>query len=311
MDSLVNLRHLSHLVLLAEELHFIRAASRACLSQSAFSRSIQAIEDQVGLRLFDRGQGEVKLTRVGELVVVSARRLLAIAADLNREFALLRTGELGDLAVGAGPFSGLALMPVVIANLHQAHPRVKVRLEVSESEALLDRLSGDHLDFFVAEIREIPISDELLVERLGLLVGSLYCRPGHPLAGRGGVLSAKDLQGLPFASVPMPLTLARELSDILGLQGALSFALECDSPQILQEFVARSDAILFAISRTVEDAVQSGNLRELVIRELAPEGSPMLLGTELGIVRLRHRTLSPAAEVAIRLLQQRARDVLS
>jgi DNA-binding transcriptional LysR family regulator len=56
MPSAPKLRHLEHLVLLADELHFARAAERACLSQSAFSRSIQALEDTLGLRLVDAGR---------------------------------------------------------------------------------------------------------------------------------------------------------------------------------------------------------------------------------------------------------------
>lgn len=308
MDHLTNLRHLHHVVLLAEERHFLRAAARACLSQSAFSRSIQVVEDQCGMRLFDRGQGEVRPTRVGDRVVASARRLLASAADLRQDLTLLRTGDLGDVAVGAGPFSGRTLMTAVLAALHQAHPRVRVRLEVSDANALRQRLEADALDFFVAEIREVPLSDTLQVERLGFLRGGLYCRAGHPLAQRDKALDARDVRHLPFASVPMPEALARALARDLGLPAGLSLALECDSPQLLLDFVLRTDAAMFAIALSVQDAVDEGRLKLLRVRELTHPNVPGLLGTELGIVRLRHRTMSPAAEVAIELLREQARQ---
>jgi DNA-binding transcriptional LysR family regulator len=306
-----SLRQLNHFVLLAEELHFMRAAARACLSQSALSRSIQALERQAGIRLFDRGQTDVRLTRAGERIYVGARRLVTAAADLDREVGLLRAGELGDLSLGAGPFSGLALMPEVLADLRHSHPSVSVRLEVSDPLALLDRLKNNHLDFFVAEIREIPISEDLLVERLGLMVGGIYCRTGHPLTRRSSQISAKALQAWPLASVPLPATLARGLSLALGLAQEISFALECDSPQILLDYVARTDTLLFAISSTVKDAVRAGSLQLLAITELEGIGDPGLLASELGIVQLRHRSLPPSATIVQELLRVTAARLLS
>ena len=65
MEIALNLRQLQHLLLLADELHFARASERAFLSQSAFSRSIQALEESVGLRLFDRDLRLVRPTPSG------------------------------------------------------------------------------------------------------------------------------------------------------------------------------------------------------------------------------------------------------
>ena len=103
MSEPLKLRRLHHLVLLADELNFARAAEIACLSQSAFSRSIQALEESLALRLFDRGLRYVRLTAAGHRVVIRARRLLASTNDLQREVDMLRRGDLGDVAVGSAP----------------------------------------------------------------------------------------------------------------------------------------------------------------------------------------------------------------
>ena len=84
MSALIDLRKLKHLVLLAEELNFSRAAEKAHLSQTAFSRSIQALEQECGLHLFDRGTRTVKITTSGQHLLAKARSLGAQASDLIR-----------------------------------------------------------------------------------------------------------------------------------------------------------------------------------------------------------------------------------
>ena len=66
MRALIDLRALQHFVLAAEELNFARAAARAHISQTPFGRSIQALEDVLGQRLFDRTTRSVRLTAVGD-----------------------------------------------------------------------------------------------------------------------------------------------------------------------------------------------------------------------------------------------------
>jgi DNA-binding transcriptional LysR family regulator len=107
----MDLRRLQHLLALAEERHFGRAAERVHLSQPAFSRSIQAIEAELELRLFDRGIGDVRPTPAGEFVIERARRLLFDARSLARDVELFRDSQLGDTAFGAGPLPAVTLLP--------------------------------------------------------------------------------------------------------------------------------------------------------------------------------------------------------
>ncbi|MDE1949443.1 MAG: LysR family transcriptional regulator, partial [Burkholderiales bacterium] len=93
---MLDLRRLQHLVALADECHFARAAERVNLSQPAFSRSIQAIESQLGLRLFEREAGAVRPTPAGVFLVERARRLLFDARCVQRDVALYRDSRLGD-----------------------------------------------------------------------------------------------------------------------------------------------------------------------------------------------------------------------
>ena len=120
----MNLRRLSHVVALAEEQHFARAAARVHLTQPAFSRSIQAIEEELGLRLFDRETGEVRATPAGAFVIERARRLLFDARCLQRDVDLYRDSQIGDIAFGVGPVVAMELMPRVLSELRAAYPSV-------------------------------------------------------------------------------------------------------------------------------------------------------------------------------------------
>ena len=89
----MNLRRLNHVVALGDTLHFARAAEAAHLSQPAFSRSIQAIESDLGIRLFDRDVGDVRPTPAGEFVIARARKLLFEARCLQRDVDLYRDSQ--------------------------------------------------------------------------------------------------------------------------------------------------------------------------------------------------------------------------
>jgi DNA-binding transcriptional LysR family regulator len=112
----MDLRRLEHLLALAAERHFGRAAEQVHLSQPAFSRSIQAIEAELNLRLFDRETGEVRPTPAGEFVIGRARQLLFDARNLARDVELFRDSRLGDTSFGAGPIMAATLLPEVLGS---------------------------------------------------------------------------------------------------------------------------------------------------------------------------------------------------
>src|SRR5215208_2445025 len=95
-------RRLSHLVALAEEGNFRKAAERVFLSQPAFSRSIQAAEAEFGMTLFERGESGVRCTPAGTFVVERARRLLDENSQFQRDVTLYKDHQIGELALGFG-----------------------------------------------------------------------------------------------------------------------------------------------------------------------------------------------------------------
>lgn len=299
----MNLKHLSHLVALDDERHFARAAQRVHLSQPAFSRSIQAAEQALGIRLFDREFGDVRPTPAGAFLIQRARRLLLDARNLKHEAALLRDGQFGDLAFGAGPFPAATLAPPLIAHLRVEHPYVRIRFEKNNWQSLLQRLLDEAIEFFVADHRDIPADPRIQVLPLGRDRGGLFVRSGHPLAGRACELSEAWAFGL--AGPKLPQAMHALLVHLLGLPHAddAVMALECDEVPLLLHLVLSTDTVAVCSDLAFGEQIQAGHLLPLMVRGL-PE-----VGADMGMVLLRHRTPSPMARQAMDTLQQLARSM--
>ena len=291
---MLDLRRISHLVALADERHFGRAAERVHLSQPAFSRSIQALEGLAGHRLFDRGSSEVRPTPAGSFLIQRARALLADARHLERDLTLFGDSQLGDTAFGVGPLPAATLLPHALAQLRRAHPKVALRVEVNNWILLLDRLQAEDIEFFIADVRELPEDATLAVRPLASQLGGFYVRRGHPLlAARSCTLS--EAWSFGFASVRLPVAVMTTLARQLGLApGApLTLALECDDIALLKTVALESDTVLAGTAGAVGAEVDRGELLPLQVRDLPR------LESRLGLASLRNRTPSPMAQHVI------------
>jgi DNA-binding transcriptional LysR family regulator len=130
-------------VVLAEELHFRRAASRLFVSQPALSKQIRRLEEKVGGALFARTRRKVLLTEAGRVLLPAAKRLLrdsTAALTLVREAA---QGRAGVLRIGFGIASLTELLPRTILRFRRAYPLVELQMQdmstPAQVAALLDR----------------------------------------------------------------------------------------------------------------------------------------------------------------------------
>jgi DNA-binding transcriptional LysR family regulator len=299
----IDLRRLHHLLVLAEECHFARAAERVHLSQPAFSRSIQMLESQLGMRLFDRETGEVKPTPAGQFIVERARRLMFDARSLERDLLLYRDSQLGDIAFGAGPFPATTIMPRVIPHLRTQYPGVRVRLEVSNWKLLYERLLAEDIEFFVADVRDLPDDPNVRSESLGRQASHLFVRAGHPLAGAPCTLA--DAWKFGLAVTKMPAQVASLLQRLVGLppgEPAVP-AFECDDLHLLRSLAVATDSVIGTSDAACRADVEAGTLVRLDVTDLPHVYS------EMGIVVLTHRTPSPMAQLAIECVKDVAGQV--
>jgi DNA-binding transcriptional LysR family regulator len=299
----MTVRRLSHVVALAEAGSFARAADRVHLSQPALSRSIQAIEAELGLRLFDRAARGVTITQAGKRIVERARRVLFEANCLVRDAELLKTHEAGEVRIGLGPYPAMVLLPEMLVEFSQRHPNVEVKLELNHAQPMIDMLLAEEVDFLVLDRRVLPDNPALSVRPLRRHEGAWFARSGHPLIARGPA-SASALREFPLVSVPLPPFMQSAVHRLLKIRSheKISVQLECNDVRVLKSFVEQTDALLFATASSVR--------KELAARTLVPvhvKDAPRI-GLEIALVVLADRTMSPAGEVALSLAEQVLND---
>src|ERR1700749_4678303 len=180
----MELRHLRYFVVVAEELHFRRAAERLHMSQPPLSQQIRALEEEVGATLLLRTQRKVELTGAGAAFLQRAREILGAVEDAALEARRVQRGEVGRLAIG---FVGSAMYSVVPERLRafrDRHPDVGLRLHELGTTEQLRRLDDGRLDigFIRAPGSRPGLSTETVLRE------PVVAAPpdGHPLARGGG-----------------------------------------------------------------------------------------------------------------------------
>lgn len=294
----MDLKRLKHLVALADERNFGRAADRVHLSQPAFSRSVQAAESELGMQLFDRGNLDVSCTAAGTFVIERARKLLFDSRCLERDVSLYRERLIGDIAFGVGPFPAATLLPALMVELRTRYPGINSRVEVNNWKYLVEHLRAEELDFFVADTRDVPHDADLRISSAGKQHGHFYVRAGHPLLLQQN-LAPSAMLPYGLASVRLPLEIRKLLRRLLELtvDDHLPVALECDDVHLLKRVAMSGDTVLASTDAAVADEVDTGRLVMLQLRGVPP------MYSDMGIVSLKGRSFSPMAEFAVTYLR--------
>lgn len=191
----MDLLQLEHLLAVADERSFTRAAERVCRTQPAVSQSVKKLEEAVGLPLFARDTPELSLTEAGRLLVEYARRMVKLRDDAMRQMGELRSLTSGSLVIAAHESAAVYLLPGPLREYFQRFPHIKVSIYRSRLEEIPRQVMDREVDVgFIKdqsafhELRSVPVySDEMI----------LIASPRHPLAERDRV-KVTDLGREPF-----------------------------------------------------------------------------------------------------------------
>ncbi|CAI8822688.1 MULTISPECIES: LysR family transcriptional regulator [Pseudomonas] len=198
----MELRHLRYFIAVAEELHFGRAAQNLGISQPPLSQQIQALEQELGARLFERTNRRVELSEAGRLFLEEARLVLAQvdkAADVARRAQL---GELGEMKIGftsSAPFN--SSIPKAIHAFRQRFPAVHLNLKEMSSRDVADALLDESIE--VGLMRPLALPESLNVVELFREPLVAVINAAHPLAqGSDAGVHMAALAQEPFVFFP-------------------------------------------------------------------------------------------------------------
>lgn len=211
----------------AEERSFSGAAKRLKMSQPAVSLQIQALEQQLGVELFQRTGRAVILTEAGRALVPLARQMLGLSKHIEETMCALRGKLIGQLLIGCAATPAQYILPRLILLFKQQHPEVIIQMKTMDTETAVQRVLDQeihmgvvayephHRNFYVREF----IEDETV-----LLVSA-----EHPWAQRPNI----SLRELADSSIPLLREHNHPASD--PLWRALELAL--GSPERMQAIV--------------------------------------------------------------------------
>ena len=281
-------RSLTAFLALAECRQFTLAADRCHMSQSAFSQMITRLEDQVGVRLFERDTRNVWLTPEGELLMPFARRLEADAQAVTTEIRDHAEGRRGKVAMAALPSLADEWLPRAIADFRSRFPGVRVQLSDVISEPGLELVRQGAVDFALNARTAHP--DEFDVRPLATERFYLVCQPGHALAGRKRI-APRQLAGCSYIHSPKTGSVWPYLSPFLVDVPLVDTGLEVFHFSTLAGLIANG----LGVSVIPEFSLNQFHRRGLVSVPVIAKG----LQRQLLVIKRRGQALSVAAQAML------------
>ena len=289
--SSMNLQQLDHLLALAETGSFSRASEKVHLTQPALSRSIQMLEQELGLPLVDRIGKRNELTPFGAMVLERAKRISMEAHEMRRSALLFTEGLAGTLHIGLGGAPNAVFSSPLLIHMLRHHPRVRLQLHSGSAEVHGAALRTRALDAMVVTYRAVVPREDLSTQVLPTMRSGFVCRRGHPLlAKRKAPLRFEDLQRYPVVSTGVSDDIARLLVERYG-DGANRqqwLHVTCDEIGALVEAVRSTDAIFLGVLATMRRLLDSDELVELALHPSAG------LNAQFAFMTLKGRTEAPA-----------------
>jgi len=291
----VTLQQLEAFVHVARTKNFRAAAQALHVSQPALSRTIRIVEQEIGVRLFDRDTRHVAIAPAGAELLPIALRILDNFNSSLSELSQFLEGRSGHVTVASLPSVSVAMLPRAIAAFRQDFPQVQFSLIEGLADALRTAINEGAADFAIS-VR--PASGQSLhFERLCDDSFVMLCRRDDPLASRASV-TWSVFASRPFIAISASSSI-RPVTDAAFLQKGLQVvpALECPSVAATGALVLAGLGVT-ALPRLALDLIKQDDSLAVV-----PLQRPILFRT-IGLVTRIGRSLSPVSRAFIEAFQR-------
>lgn len=286
---MTDLKTLEHFSWVYRTGSFRSTAEQLGVSQSTVTKSIQRLETELGLRLFNRTTRSVEPTDTARSLIDKAESTLKAAGIFSEEASLLARGELGGIRVGAIALAAETLIISGLARLAESHPSLEVEVVVGSSDIYHDLVRGecdvvigDEANFassiHAEALRMVPVTQEALV---------FVHRAGHPAAASTNL---RDLLGFPLA-IPSRYFTENRLFEPNRLDAgkAIIPRYRLNSLSACLSLAATSDVITLAPRTVANQLLEAGNPAAIGIA-----GFDTGINVRLAMVTVARNTPSPA-----------------
>ena len=253
----MELYQLRGFVAVAESGHLTRAADKLHVSQPALSAQVKAIEDELGVTLFDRGPSGMSLSAAGRMLLPHAQSVLAAAQALRNAAASIHGELAGHARVGTVADPEFVRLPQFLARAIERHPLLEIMLQHEVSGEAFDKVRDDELDasFYYGDRAHPHVASMVLTEFAYRIVA--------PIAWRKRVEGASfhDIALLPWIMTP-DISTHRALTRKLFAQNGVEPAtrIEADHEAVISSLVVGGLGVSLMREDLAQALVASGEI---------------------------------------------------
>ncbi len=291
----MEIRQLKTFRIVAQLLSFNRAAEHLHYAQSSISAQIQALEEELGVKLFDRLGRGILLTEAGANLLNYAEKILDLADEARSEVASVKELK-GSLTIKVPETLGVHRLPLVIKQFRSRYPRVRLRFTTCTHEGLQKDLRKGITDLAFLMTDSFHVAD-LEVQALGIENLVLVAHPDHPLAKKP-VVHTRDLEGETLLFSRVDCSYRKTLEAVLKLEKVRYDAtLDFNSVAAIKQCVMAGVGISILPEITVTEDISQGRLTVLSWSEGVIEVATLMIW-------YKDRWLSPTLSAFMEVVQE-------
>lgn len=279
----------------ARQQGFTRAGEVLHVTQPAISKTIRALEEELGTPLLHRGRRSVKLTEAGRVVLERAQSVLDGLRSIEQEVVELAALRRGRLRMGMPPIVGVTFFPRLLAEYHRAHPGIQLELTEEGSHQVEARVAARELDVGAVVLPTDAGTFEVLPFVHDELRAVLH--RDHPLAGRRS-LALRELAGAPFVLYRPEFALHGHILDACRRAGFKPAVVSESSHWDFIVAMVAADIGVALLPQTICSRLDDRQVRAI------PLGEPRI-PWDVGLIWRRDRHLPPATRAWLELCERR------
>lgn len=153
----MNMKQFRYVLVLTDVGSFSRAADELNISQPSLSQYVKKIESQLGVELFDRANGNVRLTDAGKVYIEAGRKILDLENQMQQQFIDIGEHKIGSITVGTTPFRSVTMMPQILAKFKEQYPGIHVVIDERGTSELKE--AGEKGEFDIA-VLTLPVDEK-------------------------------------------------------------------------------------------------------------------------------------------------------
>jgi DNA-binding transcriptional LysR family regulator len=296
-------RQLERFVDVAASGSLSRSARRLSTSQPALSKSLRLLEEQLGVRLLERGPRGVRLTKFGNAFYVRASSIISELRRAGEDIENLKGLMTGHVSLGVTPGPGILdqVIPRAVVRVADKKPSVRFRIRSGTlAELLVDLHRGD-LDLLFTVLDERTRGPDLHTQQLFEDQFALVVRVDHPVLSQR-TIHLDDLMRFRWVLLEDALSLWDSVLELATRQNIrMKHApIESNSVVFVREVVSTTEFIGILPSYAAELGTASGNLRYIPIERLAPHGILPKLSRPMGLVHAAEIELTQGCKALLR-----------